>query len=141
MHRATFLMTDREVLALYHRPRDSADSRFGQKWLKWPQMKLNFMINEFLRSIIFTLLWNYGIEAMHNFSAKNLTFHEWKTHMNGLTTIVVQISPQAKRYVLIWFKHLIPPTCLKPFQDNYLSRCMWLVNRFQVVCQSITSDS
>ena len=28
-------------------------------------------------------------------------------------TYVISVSPQAKWYVLIWFKYLIPLTCLK----------------------------
>ena len=70
----------------------------------------------------------------------------WKEYMFGWMshlTYVISLSPQAKWYVLIWFKYLIPLTCLNFFinhlKENTNSRCRFIEWSSNIWCCIIVS--
>ena len=65
---------------------------------------------------------------------KTSTWNEYVFCCMSHSTYVISWSPQAKCYVLIWFKYLIPLTCLKIFRiPNGWWKLRW--NRCLPACQ------
>ena len=73
----------------------------------------NESVWNYLRAIIKHDLLEYEKGTLKSFTVKTSSWKEYVLGWMNNPTYVISISLQAKWYVLIWFKYLIPLTCLK----------------------------